>query len=86
VRGTQVEFGKYFNRQLYVAFQATPVFFEGTPPIPGFVVQYRFANLLGLQLESNWQPRYFLPPPSLSPQTIDPKNAFGLFLVRNWRF
>ena len=52
VRGTQIEFGKYFNRQLYVAFQATPVFFEGTPPIPGFVVQYRFANLLGLQLES----------------------------------
>jgi autotransporter translocation and assembly factor TamB len=87
VRGTQVEFGKYFNRQLYVAFQATPVFFEGTPPIPGFVVQYRFANLFGLQLESNWQPRYFLPPPSLTPnQNIEPKNAFGLFLVRNWRF
>jgi hypothetical protein len=86
VRGTQVEFGKYFNRQMYVAIQATPVFFEGTPPIPGFVVQYRFAHLLGLQLETNWQPRYFLPPPSLSPQSVDPKNAFGLFLIRNWRF
>ncbi len=81
-----MEFGKYFNRQLYVALQATPVFFQGTPPIPGFVVQYRFANLLGLMLESNWQPRYFLPLPSLSQQTVDPKNAFGLFLVRQWRF
>jgi translocation and assembly module TamB len=86
VRGTQVEFGKYFNRQTYVAFQATPVFFEAHPPIPGFVVQYRFAHLLGLQLETNWQPRYFLPPPSLSKQDPNQKNAFGLFLVRNWRF
>jgi len=86
VRGTQIEFGKYFNRQLYVALQGTPVFFQGQPPIPGFVVQYRFANLLGLALESNYQPRYFLPPPSLSTQDVNAKNAFGLFLTRIWRF
>jgi translocation and assembly module TamB len=84
--GTQVEFGKYFNPQLFVAFQSTPVFFEGDPPIPGFRVQYRFRRWLGLSVESTYQPRYFLPPPSLEAVTIDPKNALGLYLVRQWRF
>jgi hypothetical protein len=86
VRGTQIEFGKYFNPQLFVAFQSTPVFFQGDPPIPGFRVQYRFRRWLGLSLESNYQPRYFLPPPTLEQVTIDPKNALGLYLVRQWRF
>jgi translocation and assembly module TamB len=84
--GTQIEFGKYFNPQLFVAFQSTPVFFQGDPPIPGFRVQYRFRRLLGLSVESTYQPRYFLLPPTLGDQAPKQANALGLFLVRQWRF
>ena len=86
VKGTQVEFGKYFNRQLFVGLQATPVFFQGSPPIPGFRVQYRFARMPGLSLESTYQPRFFLGEPTLAPQDIEAQNALGVFLVRQWRF
>jgi translocation and assembly module TamB len=86
LKGTQIEFGKYFNRATFVGLQATPVFFQGDPPIPGFRVEYRFPRLPGYSLESSWQPRFFLPEPSLAPQSIDPKNALGVFLVRRWRF
>jgi translocation and assembly module TamB len=84
--GTQIEFGKYFNPQLFVALQATPVFFNGHPPIPGFRVQYRFRHLQGLSLESTYQPRYFLLPPTLDPRDPQQANALGLFLARQWRF
>jgi translocation and assembly module TamB len=86
LKGTQIEFGKYFNRSTFVGLQATPVFFQGDPPIPGFRVEYRFARLQGYSIESSWQPRFFLPEPSLAPQNINPKNALGVFLVRRWRF
>jgi len=86
LKGTQIEFGKYFNRQLFVGLQATPLFFQGDPPIPGFRIEYRFNRLPGYTLESAWQPRFFLPAPSLAPQNIDPQNALGVFLVRRWRF
>jgi translocation and assembly module TamB len=86
LKGTQIEFGKYFNRQLFVGLQATPLFFQGDPPIPGFRIEYRFRRLPGYSLESAWQPRFFLPEPSLAPQNIDPQNALGVFLVRRWRF
>ncbi|MGZ8411851.1 MAG: translocation/assembly module TamB domain-containing protein [Gemmatirosa sp.] len=86
LKGTQIEFGKYFNRQLFVGLQATPVFYQGDPPIPGFRIEYRFSGLPGYSLESAWQPRFFLPAPSLAPQNIDPQNALGVFFVRRWRF
>jgi hypothetical protein len=87
LKGTQIEFGKYFNRQLFVGLQATPAFYEGNPPIPGFRVEYRFSRLPGFSLESAWQPRFFLQEPSLAPvEEVNPKNALGLFLVRRWRF
>jgi translocation and assembly module TamB len=62
------------------------VFFQGDPPIPGFRVQYRFRKLLGLSVESTYQPRYFLLPPTLGQQDPQQTNALGLFLVRQWRF
>ena len=87
LKGTQIEFGKYFNRQLFVGLQATPAFYESNPPIPGFRVEYRFSRLPGFSIESAWQPRFFLPEPSLAPQeNVEAKNALGLFLVRRWRF
>jgi translocation and assembly module TamB len=86
LKGTQVEFGKYFNRQTFLGLQATPLFFTAKPPVPGFRLEYRFASRPGLSLETSWQPRFFLPEPSLSPQTINLNNSLGVFLVRRWRF
>ena len=84
--GTQIEFGKYFNRNLYVGLQTVPEFWAANPPVPGFRVQYRFPNSPNVSLEAVSAPRYFLMQPTLAPQTIDPNSALGLYLVRQWRF
>jgi len=86
LRTTQIEYGKYFNRQLFVGLQATPLFFQATPAIPGFRVQYRFARQPGLSIESAWQPRFFPGVPTLGDPNLLQRNAFGAFLVRQWRF
>jgi translocation and assembly module TamB len=83
---TQIEYGKYFNRQLFVGLQATPLFWQAQPAIPGFRVQYRFASRPGLSIESAWQPRFFPGIPTLGNADLLQKNAFGAFLVRQWRF
>jgi translocation and assembly module TamB len=86
LKGTQIEFGKYFNRNTFLGLQTTPVFFQGNPPIPGFRLEYRFASYPGLSVETQWQPRFFLNEPTLSTQSPEQKNALGVFLVRRWRF
>lgn len=80
LRGTQVEFGKYFNTQTFIGLQAQP------SAVPGFRIEHRFRTRPGLSLESTFQPRFFLPQPSLSEQEIIRSNSLGLFLVRRWRF
>ena len=77
--GTQFEFGKYFTTSTFVGLnlQATST--------PGFRIEHRFGNR-GLSLESTLQPRFFLPDPSLAQQDLKKANAFGLFLVRRWKF
>ena len=79
LKGTQLEFGKYFTTSTFIGLnlQATTS--------PGFRVEHRFGNR-GLSLESTLQPRYFLVEPSLAPQDLKKANAFGLFLVRRWKF
>ena len=84
--GTQIEFGKYFNRRTFVGLQATPLFFQNAPPIPGFRIEYRFARFPGLSFETSSQPRFFLQQPSLAPQSLESGNSYGAFLVRRWRF
>ncbi len=79
-KGTQLEFGKYLNTSTFVGLQLQPT------TIPGFRVEHRFGRTRGLSLESTFQPRFFLPEPSLSEQEITKANAFGMFLVRHWRF
>ncbi|HEY0776913.1 MAG TPA: translocation/assembly module TamB [Gemmatirosa sp.] len=84
--GTQIEFGKYLRRNIYVGLQTVPEFWAAKPPVPGFRVQYRFPNSPNISLEAVSAPRYFLMQPTLAPQTIDPNSALGFYLVRVWRF
>jgi translocation and assembly module TamB len=86
IYGTQFEFGKYFNRQLFVGIQTTPAFYRTQPYVPGFRVQYRFARMPGLSFEVVNTPRFFLLPPTLSNVRPEQYSAFGAFLVRQWRF
>ncbi|MEO7359463.1 MAG: translocation/assembly module TamB domain-containing protein, partial [Gemmatimonadaceae bacterium] len=79
LKGTQLEFGKYFTTSTFVGLNL-----QATTP-PGFRVEHRFGNR-GLSLESTLQPRFFLVEPSLAPQELKKANAFGLFLVRRWKF
>ena len=80
LKGTQFEFGKYFTTRTFVGLQVQAT------TTPGFRVEHQLGRNPGLSLESTFQPRFFLPEPSLSLQEITKANAFGLFLVRRWRF
>lgn len=77
-KGTQLEFGKYLNTHTFVGLQLQSTL--------GFRIERRFSSNPGLSLQSTFQPRFFLPEPSLSVQEITKSNAFGLFLVKRWRF
>ncbi|MBC8089465.1 MAG: translocation/assembly module TamB domain-containing protein [Phycisphaerae bacterium] len=79
LKGTLFEYGKYFTTSTFVGLQL-----QGANP-PGFRVEHRFGNR-GLSLESTLQPRFFLREPSLAPKDPKRANAFGLFLVRRWKF
>lgn len=80
LKGTQFTFGKYLSTRTFlgVQLQATTT--------PGFRVQHQLSRTPGLSLDATFQPRFFLPEPSLSPQQITKANALGLFLARRWRF
>jgi hypothetical protein len=86
IYGTQFEFGKYFNRQLFVGVQTTPNFVRVKPYLPGFRVQYRFARTPGLSLEAVNTSRFFLLPPTLGDFSPTSFTSYGLYLVRQWRF
>lgn len=80
LKGTQVEFGKYMTTRTFVGLQLQAT------TTPGFRVQHQVGRTPGLTLETTFQPRFFLPAPSLSQQEITKANALGVFLVRRWRF
>lgn len=82
LRGTQIEYGKYFQTQTFVGLNSP---LQPTS-LPGFRIEHRFRRNPGLSIESTLQPRFFLPEPSLSEQKIKEIKSFGLFLVRRWRF
>jgi autotransporter translocation and assembly factor TamB len=79
---TQVEIGKYYGPNTFIALQSTPTFYKDDPPIPGFRAEHRFGPQAGFTLQATWQPRYFLPVPTLGTSTIDQRNTFGFFLAR----
>jgi autotransporter translocation and assembly factor TamB len=78
LRSTQLEYGKYFTTSTFVGLNLQAI-------NPGFRIEHRLGNN-GLSLESTLQPRFFLPEPSLASQNLKKANAFGLFLVRRWKF
>ncbi len=86
VRGTQVEIGKYFDRNTFVSFTVRPSILarEGSNrSIPGVRVQHRFGG--GFNLDSSFEGRFLLQPPTLeSTQQTTSSGVFGLFLTREW--
>jgi hypothetical protein len=78
--GTQVEAGKYVDRQTYVATQIRA---QGTTP--GFVVQRRLSK--GYRIEASIDSRYLLSQPTLS-TNVQARSAatFGAFFIREWKF
>ncbi|MBK5188601.1 MAG: translocation/assembly module TamB domain-containing protein, partial [Gemmatimonadaceae bacterium] len=78
--GTQVEAGKYVDRQTYVATQI-----RGTGVTPGFIVQRRLPK--GYRIEASIDSRYLVNQPSLSTNApIRAEAAFGAFFIREWKF
>ena len=84
LRGTKIEFGKYYRGHTFFAVQFRPD--PGALQRPGLEVQHRFPGLRGYRLESSFQPRYLLRDPTLAPQEPATTSVFGLFLIREWRF
>jgi translocation and assembly module TamB len=78
--GTQVEAGKYVDRQTYVATQIRA---QGTTP--GFVVQRRLSK--GYRIEASIDSRYLLSRPTLATD-VEARSAatFGAFFIREWKF
>jgi translocation and assembly module TamB len=78
--GTQVEAGKYVDRQTYVATQI-----RGSGTTPGFVVQRRLSK--GYRIEASVDSRYIVNQPTLSTNVpIRSEATFGAFLIREWKF
>ena len=78
--GTQVEAGKYIDRQTYVATQI-----RGAGATPGFVVQRRLSK--GYRIEASIDARYLVNQPSLATNVqIRSEATFGAFLIREWKF
>jgi autotransporter translocation and assembly factor TamB len=78
--GTQVEAGKYVDRQTYVATQI-----RGSGTTPGFIVQRRLSK--GYRIEASVDSRYIVNPPTLSTNVpIRSEATFGAFLIREWKF
>jgi hypothetical protein len=76
-QNTQVEFGKYFTPQTFVAIEASVA--------PGAVVIHRLGHSFTIQLSG--QPLYLLGLPTLSTTQINPlTGVYGVSLTRTWRF
>jgi len=78
--GTQVEAGKYVDRQTYVATQI-----RGQTSTPGFVVQRRLSK--GYRIEASIDSRFRVNQPTLSSDVpIKSEATFGAFFIREWKF
>lgn len=81
LRGTEIEAGKYLNRQLFVSVRGRP-----TPDAyPGLRLEYRTPG--GLRWVNTWEPRFLPSQPTfeLDAQATS-KQVFGSFLFWERRF
>jgi len=80
LRATEFEFGKYLNRNDFVAVQARPA-----DAIPGLRFSRRTRR--GFRLDTSFESRYLLREPTLSAQQQPlSTSVFGMFLAQEWRF
>jgi len=85
LRGTKVEFGKYIQNRTFLSLNLRPD--PTSLQRPGFTLTHRFPGGAGYQIQASLAPRYLLTQPTLSPtQQPVTTSAFGLFLVREWRY
>jgi translocation and assembly module TamB len=85
LRGTQIEFGKYLRANTFVQLQVRPD--PASLQRPGFQITHRFNTRTGYRVDATFEPRYLLKEPTLlTDQTPQTTSAFGLFLVREWRY
>lgn len=85
LRATQIEFGKYVQANTFVQLQVRPD--PASLQRPGFQLTHRFNTRTGYRIDASFEPRYLLKQPTLSTdQTPQTTSAFGLFLVREWRY
>ena len=85
LRATQIEFGKYIQPNTFLQLQVRPD--PASLQRPGFQLTHRFNTRTGYRIDASFEPRYLLKQPTLSTdQTPQTTSAFGLFLVREWRY
>jgi translocation and assembly module TamB len=84
LQATEVEYGRYLSTQSYLAVvtRLSPDAFANA----GVGLRYQYRTRLGLDLETTYQPRYLLEPPTLGEQVFRAIPVFGLFLTRETRF
>jgi translocation and assembly module TamB len=74
---TRLEAGKYLNARTFLGIQTVGA-------NPGMNLQYRTAK--GWRYEASIQPRVLLAEPSLSKQVLRTRQAYGGFIIREWRY
>ncbi len=96
VLATELEAGKYINPNTFVAFQGSPSFIQrgsGCKAPPGLRLEHRTSK--GYRLETSFEPRFLLKPPTLAQPVgatnncsnlITATGAFGVLVFREWRF
>ncbi|MGI9141329.1 MAG: translocation/assembly module TamB domain-containing protein [Gemmatimonadaceae bacterium] len=84
LRSTEVEFGKYVNRNTFVSF--TGRLDPSALRRPGFTLEHRFPSMPGYRFEMALEPRYLLREPTLQLREPITRSVLGMFLIREWRY
>ncbi|CAN5611219.1 hypothetical protein BH23GEM1_BH23GEM1_04710 [soil metagenome] len=84
LRSTEVEFGKYVNRNTFVSFTGRPD--PSALRRPGFTLEHRFPSMPGYRFEMALEPRYLLREPTLQLREPITRSVLGMFLIREWRY
>jgi translocation and assembly module TamB len=77
LKETRVEAGKYVNPRTFLGLQVHASYL-------GARVTHRDSR--GFLYQTYWEPRVLLREPSLSGQSVATTSAFGMALIREWRF